>query len=175
MIRPVSPRDAAAICEIYNYYIEDTIISFEETPLGTAEMEDRIRKISAKFPYFVWEEGSNGMANSRSSCEINGFAFINTWKERSAYRFSAELSIYLRDGFQGSGMGRKLMEKLLEEVRKTDIHSLVAGIALPNDRSIALHEKFGFKKIAQFEEIGCKFNKWLDVGYWELIVEKENS
>ena len=165
MIRPVGPKDTAAICAIYNYYIEKTIISFEETPLSTAEMEDRIRKISAKYPYLVWEETS-----ATGNGEINGFAYINTWKERSAYKFSAEISIYIRDGKQGSGMGRKLMERLLEEVRKTDIHTLVAGIALPNDRSVALHEKFGFKKIACFKEIGRKFNKWLDVGYWELIL-----
>ena len=164
MIRPVNPDDAAAICAIYNYYIENTTVTFEETPLWPDVMEERIRKISAKYPYLVWEAD-----------EINGYAYINTWKDRSAYRFSAEVSIYLRNGFQGRGMGHKLMERLLEEVRKTDIHCLVAGIALPNERSVALHEKFGFRKIAHFEEIGCKFNKWLDVGYWELILKREKS
>ena len=171
--------DAAAICAIYNHYIENTIISFEEKPLLTEEAEERIRKISAKYPYLVWEQESErpagGGAEGLCAGEILGFACINTWKERSAYRFSAELSIYIRDGFQGRGMGSKLMEKLLEEVRKTDIHALVSGIALPNDRSVSLHEKFGFKKIALFREIGRKLNKWLDVGYWELIVNKESS
>ena len=158
MIRLVNPEDGAAICSIYNYYVEKTVISFEETPIQTTEMEGRIRKISGKYPYFVWEQEG----------EISGYAYANTWRERSAYKFAAELSIYVKDGLQGRGMGRKLMERLLEEVRKTDIHTLIAGITLPNERSIALHEKFGFKKTAHFEEVGYKFNKWLDVGYWVL-------
>ena len=166
MIRPVGLEDAEEICAIYNYYIENTIISFEETPLKPAEMEERIRKISASYPCIVWEEDAGGACEKR----INGYACVNTWKERSAYRYSTELSIYVRNGFQGRGIGSKLMEKLIEEVRKTDIHTMVAGIALPNERSVVLHEKFGFKKIAQFEEIGRKFNKWHDVGYWELIL-----
>jgi len=160
-IRPVSPADGAAICGIYNYYIENSTVTFEETAVQISEMEERIRKISPRFPYLVMEDESG---------KINGYAYVNTWKERSSYKFSAELSIYVRDGFHGRGMGRKLMESLLEEVRKTDIHTLIAGISLPNDKSIALHEKFGFKKTAHFNEIGRKFNKWLDVGYWELIL-----
>ena len=168
MIRPVSPEDGAAICSIYNHYVETTIYTFEETPLQINEMRERIRKISSKYPYLVYEDELG---------EINGYTYINTWKERSAYRFSAELSIFVRDYYRGRGIGRKLMERLLEEIdkteiNKTDIHSLVSGIVLPNDPSVALHEKFGFVKIGQFREIGKKFDKWLDVGYWELILNK---
>jgi len=166
MMRPVKPEDAAAICAIYNYYIESTIISFEETLLQAAEMEERIRKISAKFPYFVWEDDAVGAANG----EISGYAYINTWKERSAYRYSAEISIYLKHDLLGRGIGSKLMAGFLEEVRKTEIHTLVAGITIPNEKSVALHEKFGFRKIAHFTEIGRKFDNWIDVGYWELIL-----
>jgi len=167
MVREMNIKDAAALCAIYNYYIENTIITFEETPLQTAEMEERVRKISANYPCLVWEDEAADTAGG----EINGYAYISTWKERSAYRYAAELSIYVRHGFQGRGMGNKLMERLLEEVRKTKIHSLVAGITIPNEKSIALHEKFGFKKVAHFAEIGYKFGKWIDVGYWELIVK----
>ena len=166
MIRPVSPADGAAICDIYNHYIENTIVTFEEIPIQTSGMEERIRNISAKYPYLVWEE----KAGEKEKSQINGFAYINQWKERSSYRFSAELSIYLRNGLQGRGFGRQLMEGLLEEVRKTNIHCLVSGIPLPNDLSVGLHEKYGFQKIAQFREIGYKFNSWIDVGYWELIL-----
>ena len=169
MIRPATPSDAAAICAIYNYYIENTVISFEETPVETAEMEARLRKISSRYPCLVWEAEAAGTVPG----EVNGYAYINTWKERSAYKFAAELSIYLRNGLQGRGIGRQLMERLLDEVRKTDIHALVSGITLPNERSVALHEKFGFKHIARFEEIGSKFGRWLDVGYWELVLNKE--
>ena len=163
MIRCVSPADGAAICEIYNYYIENTVISFEETPLTRPEMEDRIQKISAAYPYLVWED-EDGI--------VNGYSYVNRWRERSAYKFTAETSIYLRNGFQGRGMGSKLMEKLLDEVRKTDIHCLIAGIALPNDNCAALHEKFGFKKIAHFEEVGFKRGRLIDVGNWELVLSR---
>ena len=162
MIRPVNLEDGAAICSIYNHYVENAIYTFEEAPLQVDEMRERIRKISAKYPYLVYEDG-NG--------EVNGYAYINTWKEREAYRFSAELSVYVKDGLHGKGMGRQLMERLLEEVRKTEIHSLVSGISLPNDPSVALHEKLGFVKIGQFREIGYKLGKWLDVGYWELVLK----
>ena len=160
MIRPVRAEDGAAICAIYNHYVENSISTFEEKQVQIDEMRKRIRKISAKYPYLVWEDDSG---------EIDGFAYINTWKEREAYRFSAELSVYIKDDLRGRGMGRSLVERLLEEARKTEIHSLVSGIVLPNDASVSLHEKFGFVKIGLFREIGFKLNRWLDVGYWELI------
>ncbi|MDR2758260.1 MAG: GNAT family N-acetyltransferase [Spirochaetaceae bacterium] len=160
MIRPVRCADAAAVCDIYNYYVENTAITFDETPAMAEAMEDHIREITAHFPWFVWEEGG----------EILGYASIHPWKERTAYRFSTEDSIYIKQGFQGRGMGKQLLTRLLEEIKKTDIHTVVAGITIPNEKSIGLHEKFGFKKIAQFPEIGYKLGKWLDVGYWELIL-----
>jgi len=162
MIRPVRADDAEAICSIYNHYVENSISTFEEKPIQVDEMRERIRKISAKYPYIVQEDGSG---------EVTGFAYINTWKEREAYRFSAEVSVYIKDELRGRGIGRSLMERLLEEVRKTEIHSLVSGIVLPNDPSVYLHEKFGFVKIGLFREIGFKLNRWLDVGYWELILK----
>jgi phosphinothricin acetyltransferase len=160
MIRPVNTADAPAICGIYNYYIVSTAVSFDEKPVSVTEMEDRIRTITAKYPWFVWEEAG----------EVPAYAYVNTWKEKAAYRYAAELSIYVKCGKEGHGIGRALMAHLLEAVRKTDIHTLVSGITIPNDRSVALHEKFGFQKIAQFHEIGFKLDTWLDVGYWELIL-----
>jgi phosphinothricin acetyltransferase len=163
MIRPVKIDDAAAIHDIYNYYIINTVISFEEEPLSGGEMAERIREISLKYPWFVWEDPEG----------LIGYAYVNKWKERIAYRRAAELSIYLKKGYEGKGIGGRLFSHLLEAVKKTDIHALVSGITLPNERSVALHEKFGFKKIAQFNEIGFKMDKWLDVGYWELILKNE--
>jgi phosphinothricin acetyltransferase len=165
MIRFVEPAgDAAAISEIYNYYIENTAITFEEEKLTPSEMESRIKKISAKFPYIVWEESFG------TEREVTGYAYINTWKERAAYCYSVEDSIYLKNGREGRGIGKALLKRLLEEADKTSIHAVVAGITLPNEKSIGLHEAFGFKKIAQFEEIGFKQGRWLDVAYWELVL-----
>ncbi|GHU72530.1 N-acetyltransferase [Spirochaetia bacterium] len=159
-IRPVKTSDALAICGIYNYYITNTVVSFEERPVGAAEMEGRIKNVTAKFPWFVWEEDGT----------ILGYAYVNTWKERISYRYSVEDSLYIKNGMEGKGIGNKLFAHLLEAVKQTDIHVVVAGITLPNEASVAIHEKFGFKKIAQFNEIGFKMDKWLDVGYWELIL-----
>jgi phosphinothricin acetyltransferase len=160
MIRPVKIEDAQVISGIYNYYIEHTVITFEEAPVSAGEMEKRIRNITAEYPWFVWEEAG----------AVLGYAYINKWKERSAYRFAAEDSIYLKAGEDGRGLGGKLMAALLDGVKKTAVHGIVAGITLPNERSIALHEKWGFNQIACFKEIGYKHDRWLDVGYWELLL-----
>jgi phosphinothricin acetyltransferase len=159
MIRPVTIKDAPAICGIYNYYIKNTVITFEEAPVSVGEMEDRIRDITAQFNWFIWEEAG----------ELIGYTYIHKWKDRSAYRFAAEDSVYLKQGYEGKGIGKKLLAALLETLEKTNIHTVVAGITIPNERSITLHEQFGFKKIAQFPEIGYKFDRWLDVGYWVLL------
>ena len=158
MIRKVEIEDAEAITAIYNYYIENTIITFEEELVSVEEMATRIGSISSHYPYLVFED--NGM--------VVGYAYASRWKARSAYRFSAEVTIYLHHELKGKGVGSNLFQAFLNEMRKTELHSLVGGIALPNDASVALHEKFGFTKIAHFEEIGFKFGRWIDVGYWEL-------
>jgi phosphinothricin acetyltransferase len=158
IIRKVEIRDAINITAIYNYYIENTIITFEEKPITVKEMASRIESISSQYPYLVYEE--NGM--------VVGYAYATQWKTRSAYRYSAENTIYLHPDSKGKGIGSTLFSKFLDEIKNTNLHVIVGGIALPNAASVALHEKFGFKKIAQFEEIGFKFGKWIDVGYWEL-------
>jgi phosphinothricin acetyltransferase len=160
MVRSVKKEDASAICSIYNHYVRETAITFEEVPVSINEMEGRIRTINADYPWFVFDDG----------VYITGFAYVSKWKERSAYRFSAEITVYIKEGHEGKGIGTELYNHLIEAARKKNIHALVAGIALPNERSIALHEKFGFTKIAQFNEIGFKQDKWIDVGYWELVL-----
>lgn len=159
MIRPVTIQDAAAICGIYNYYVTNTVTTFEEAPVSVEEMEDRIREVIAQFAWFVWEEDG----------EVTGYTYIHRWKERAAYRFAVEDSIYLKQGYEGKGRGKKLLAALLESMGHTAIHTVVAGITLPNERSVALHEQFGFKAAARFPEIGYKADRWLDVGYWVLL------
>jgi phosphinothricin acetyltransferase len=129
MIRPVKIDDAMAIRDIYNYYIVNTVITFEEEPLDIREMEERIEHISVRYPWFVWEEAG----------EILGYAYIHRWHERAAYRYSAEDSIYLKKGCEGKCIGGKLFAHLLDEVKRTNIHALISGITLPNERSVVLH------------------------------------
>jgi phosphinothricin acetyltransferase len=160
MIRSATIDDAKSICGIYNYYVKATAITFEEIPVSINEMKGRIKTVLGKYPWLVWEEEGETLA----------YAYINKWRERSSYRYSAEDSIYVKNGAQGRGIGKKLFAALLGKVQQTDIHALVAGITQPNERSVCLHEKFGFKKVAEFVEIGYKMEQWLNVGYWQLIL-----
>lgn len=161
MIRVVEPKDAKAINNIYNYYIENTTITFEEVLLTPSEMESRISIISTEFPYYVYEEDG----------EVLGYAYANTWKSRSAFRFSVESTIYLKNGLGGRGIGRKLYTQLIKELRERGVHSVIGGITIPNPGSIKLHENIGFTKLGQFHEVGYKKEMWIDVGYWELLLK----
>ena len=160
MIRHANLEDAQAICDIYNYYVLNTIVTFEEDIVLADDIADRIKKVSEKYVWLVYEQKD----------EIIGYAYAGEWKSRCSYRFSVESSVYLKNGFSGKGIGSKLYEALLKKLEKTDIHAVIGGISLPNEGSIALHEKFGFEKIARFKEVGFKFEKWIDVGYWEKII-----
>ena len=162
MIRKVTFDDIQQICDIYNHYIQNTIITFEESPVPYKEMKKRIVEITSSLPFFVYTENE----------EIIGYTYASKWKgRRCAYRFSVEATIYLKAGKLGKGIGTKLYTALLNDLRKRNIHAVIGGIALPNQESQHLHEKFGFKKVAHFTEVGYKFNQWIDVGYWELLLK----
>lgn len=155
MIRKIKTSDAPAICNIYNYYIENTIIIFEEQPLSEEEMKERIQ--SAKLPWLVFEE----------SGQILGYAFASEWKSRCAYKYSVESSVYLDINCKGRGIGTQLYNELLQQLKELKYHTIIAGIALPNEVSVKFHEKFGFEKVAHFKQVGFKFEKFIDVGYWQ--------
>jgi phosphinothricin acetyltransferase len=160
MVRPVIVEDAQSICGIYNHYVKTTVITFEEAPVSRDEMEGRIKTVVAKYPWLVWEEEG----------EVLGYACLNKWRDRASYRHSAEDSIYIKNEARGRGIGKTLLAALVEEARQRGVHALVAGITLPNESSVGLHEGFGFKKVAEFAEIGYKMDRWLNVGYWQLIL-----
>ncbi|GAC1405619.1 MAG: hypothetical protein NVSMB6_00480 [Burkholderiaceae bacterium] len=100
--------------------------------------------------------------------QVVGYAYGTKWKERSAYRYSVESTIYLRHGEAGNGYARPLYEQLLSALRERGLHAVIGGIAQPNEASVRFHEKLGFERVALFKEVGRKFDRWLDVGYWEL-------
>ncbi len=158
-IRKVNVQDARQIAEIYNFYVLETHHSFENEAVSVNDMMDRIDAITETCPFLVGEE--NG--------EILGFAYGTHYKPRSAYRHSVEVSVYLKNGLEHKGIGTNLYKELFAEIDKMDVHAIIAGISLPNDASIKLHEKFGFEKVAHFREVGFKMDRWIDVGYWELI------
>lgn len=158
MIRAATSGDAKAIAGIYNPYVAETIITFEEQPVSAQEVEQRISQVlGGGLPYLVAElEG-----------QVCGYAYATPWRVRSAYRFSTETTVYLTKAHVGKGSGSLLYSELLARLASLGAHVAIGGVALPNDASVALHEKLGFKKVAHFEEVGHKFGKWVDVGYWQ--------
>jgi L-amino acid N-acyltransferase YncA len=156
-IRDATPEDAAAIAAIYNRYVLDTTITFEEEAVTQEEMRARIAEVqTASLPWLVATDG-----------RLLGFAYASKWKGRCAYRFSVEVTVYLGEGAAGRGLGSRLYAELFERLRAAGMHSVLAGIALPNEPSVALHEKMGMEKVAHFGEVGFKLGRWVDVGYWQ--------
>ncbi|MFT6334005.1 MAG: L-amino acid N-acyltransferase YncA [Saprospiraceae bacterium] len=160
MIRQAKISDASQIADIYNYYVLNTIITFEMLPISTAAMSEKIVNTMENYPWIVFEK--NG--------EILGYAYVTEWKSRGAYKNSVESTVYLKPNQSGKGSGSALYVELISQLKKLNIHSIIGGIGQPNEASIALHEKLGFKKVAHFKEIGFKFDKWVDVAYWQLII-----
>lgn len=159
MIRNATPKDASAICAIYNHYVLNTIVTFEETPVSLEEMRQRMQSTLEKWPWIVYEQDG----------QIMGYAYATAWKLRSAYKQTLESTVYLASNVGGKGIGTTLYQELLDRLRVLNMHAVIGGISLPNAASVALHEKLGFKKVGQLKEVGNKFNQWIDVGYWELL------
>jgi phosphinothricin acetyltransferase len=160
MLCNVRADDAPSICEIYNHYVSKTAITFEENPVTPDEMQRRILEATRDLPWFVCKEDG----------ELIGYAYASKWKERSAYRYSVEATVYLDPTSVGKGKGTELFGALLCELRAREIHCVMGGVALPNPASTALLEKFGLRQVAHFREVGYKFGHWVDVGYWQLVL-----
>jgi len=161
-IRPASSLDAARICAIYNHYVATTTISFEEAPVLESDMAERIADVmDGGLPWLVLEV--DGV--------VAGYAYATKWRARPAYRHAVESSVYLDPALAGRGHGGRIYTRLLDELRSRGLHTVIGGIAQPNERSVALHERLGFRKVAHFAEVGLKFGRRLDVGYWQLLLE----
>jgi phosphinothricin acetyltransferase len=160
MIRTVKEQDVLQIKEIYNFYILNSIVNFEENPITTEELSKKIKNITSTSIWIVYEKNK----------KILGYAYADIWKPRSGYLHTAETSVYIKQSESNKGIGTILYTELISRLKKLNFHVLIGGISLPNDASIALHEKFGFEKVAHFKEVGFKFNRWIDVGYWQLTI-----
>ncbi len=162
-IRKATLEDAKGICDIYNFYVEDTAITFETAAVSEADMQQRIKSfLDEGFPYYVGE--ING--------KIAGYCYLHNWNNRCAYSSTKEITIYLDKDLQGKGLGTILYQHLFKEIYKDGIHTLIAGICIPNESSVRLHEKFGFKQASHMKEIGWKFDQWRDVGHWQLVIKQ---
>ncbi len=160
MIRKVNATDAQAIAHIYNHYVLNTTISFETQAVTTAHMLHRITSISAQYHYLVYEHEGR----------VVGYCYAHLWKERVAYSQTLETTIYLHPDYCHRGIGKRLMQQLIEQCRAQGFHALIACITGGNEGSIALHQSLGFEQRSCFKEVGHKFGAWLDVVDLELIL-----
>ncbi|MCC8173397.1 MAG: N-acetyltransferase family protein [Odoribacter sp.] len=161
-IRKVTLEDAQSISEIYNYYIQNTVITFETEPITASAMSLRIQTCQETGdPFYVLEIEN----------QIQGYAYIHQWDAHQAYSSTKEITVYLCPEEIGKGYGTLLYKKLLESIDKNKVHVLIAGICIPNEGSVKMHEKFGFTQVSDMKQIGKKFNEWRDVGHWQLILK----
>ncbi len=162
MIRAATADDGGQIASIYNHYIEHTVVTFEEELVGTADMRERIEQGLAAYPWLV-AHLDDGVA---------GYAYATRWKPRSAYRNTVETSVYISPAHARQGLGEALYRALIENLREQGFHCALGGIALPNEASVSLHEKLGFRKVGELEQVGWKFDRWVNVGYWQLQLDQ---
>ena len=156
-IRFVAPGDTPSILSIYAPFISDSSVSFELEVPGVTEMSQRIAAIARKYPWLVWEE--NG--------DILGYAYASAHRDRKAYQWSCETSVYLGPGSTRKGIGTQLYTRLFELLQQQGMRNAYAGITLPNPASEHFHASFGFRKLCVYKGIGYKFGKWSDVLWME--------
>jgi phosphinothricin acetyltransferase len=158
-IRDADPeRDAAACAAIYAPHVEASPTSFEELAPSSAEIATRIERAAATHAWLVAE----------SEGDVLGYAYACPHRERPAYRWAADVSVYVTDERRGEGLGRSLYQALFQRLRDQRFRVASAGITLPNEASVALHERLGFVAVGVFRQIGWKAGAWRDVGWWQL-------
>ena len=162
LVRLASPADAQDILDVYTPYVTDTATSFEEEPPSVEEMSERIARSHV---WLVAEDAGRFL----------GYAYATRFHPRAAYRWSVQVSIYLAPEAQGRGVGKLLLRELLDRLIAAGFVNAFAGTTLPNARSVALFESFGFEKIAHQKKVGFKLGEWHDVGWWQLQVQEPSS
>lgn len=165
MIRNVELTDAKAIADIYNEYVLNGTATFEITPVSDDEMCVRIDAVSSRYPYLVYE--ADGV--------IMGYCYAHAWKERKAYQYTLETTVYIAPQYQKKGIGRLLMTELIDKCRQDGYHALIACITGGNAASVSLHLKLGFRQVSFFEKVGMKFGQSLDVADYELLLRCDGS
>lgn len=160
-LRLATPSDAEGVLAIYAPVVRDSIISFEVEPPTPDEMAGRIRATLLQLPWLLLE----------SEQQLLGYAYATPHRSRLAYQWAVDVSVYVAPPMQGRGYGRRLYAALLTVLRAQGYFSALAGIALPNEASVGLHEAMGFERIGVFRNIGYKRGAWRDVGWWGLALQ----
>ena len=158
MIRLATLEDAAAVAEIYRPYVESTVITFEVVPPTNDEMRSRMAGVLARLPWLVAEDAGR----------IVGYAYASPHRERAAYQWSVDTAVYLHRDAHRKGIGRSLYSALFPMLVRQGFVNAYAGITLPNEKSVGLHEAMGFLPVGIYRNVGFKAGQWLDVGWWHL-------
>lgn len=156
-LRIATPLDAAAIHGIYAPIVRDTVISFEIDPPSEAELARRISTTLETFPWLVAEDAGS----------IRGYAYASRHRDRAAYAWSVDLAVYIHADARRQGVGRRLYETLFSILARQGVHAVFAGITLPNQASVSLHEAVGLTHVGVYREVGYKLGAWRDVGWWQ--------
>jgi phosphinothricin acetyltransferase len=162
ILRDVRIEDAADLAAIYAYYVENTWVTFETEPPDVSEFADRIRRFSAAYPYFVAENAATG--------EIVGYTYAHAFHERTAYRYTAETTVYVKQGLQQGGIGRLLYDALFPAMKAMGLKNAMALLGIPNEPSERFHRSYGFTDAGRLIGVGYKFDRWLDVLYMQKIL-----
>jgi phosphinothricin acetyltransferase len=157
------PRDAAGVLEIYAPYCESSSVSFEIVAPTAAQMSERIQRILAKYPWLICEIDG----------KVAGYVYASQHRERAAYRWAVEVAAYVATDYHRRGIAQTLYKRLFSILRVQNYFKAFAGITLPNAASVRLHESVGFRPVAVYRGIGHKDGNWLDVGWWQLELQRE--
>lgn len=161
-IRLARQEDVPAMLDIYRPYIESTPFTFETKMPSVCEFEERLRKVLEFTPWLVFETVENGHS------KLAGYAYASRHRDREAYRWTVEVSVYVDSKFHRRGIGRALYVKLFGMLREQGFRMALAGVTLPNPSSVHLHESMGFRPCGRYTSVGFKLGGWHDVGWWEL-------
>ncbi|MHC4992795.1 MAG: GNAT family N-acetyltransferase [Planctomycetota bacterium] len=161
MVRLAREDDLVEIVAISNRAAEQTPANFAVEPESLESWQSQWRLTSRTHPWLVAADHDDSLL---------GFAKASRHRQRGAYHWTAEISVYVEPGHHGRGIGRALYDRLIDMLRRQGYHTLLAGIALPNDASVRLHESVGFRHVGTYRQVGRKFGRWHDVGYWQLML-----
>jgi L-amino acid N-acyltransferase YncA len=165
VIRLAGPADAPAVAAIYAPFVEGTTTSFEAIAPTPEEMARRIAAMGIHAPFLVYERGG----------EVRGYAYASAHRDRAAYRWSVDVSVYTHDRARRQGVGRALYTSLFALLRVQGFYTAHAGITLPNPASVGLHESLGFAPVGVYRSVGFKMGGWHDVGWWQLPLRERKG